>query len=83
MTWCGQENNHVPVPIYFRGTAGRPLLEIDSAKQKFSLELEQRPENMKVHLPICSSYDIIICYCGVKKFYFSSFSEQMVHEETN
>jgi hypothetical protein len=70
MTWCGQENNHVPVPINFRGTAGRPLLEIDSAKQKFSLELERRRENMKVHLPICSSYDIIICYCGVKKFYF-------------
>lgn len=35
------------------------LLDIDSAKEKFSLELKQRQENMKVIIPIFSSYDII------------------------
>lgn len=44
------------------------LLDIDSAKEKCSLELKQRQENMKVHMPICSSYDIILCYCCVQKY---------------
>ena len=44
------------------------LLDTDSAKEKLSLELKQRQENMKVHKPICSSYNIIICLCRVLKY---------------
>lgn len=50
------------------GNSSKPdsLLEIDSAKEKLSLELKQKQDKIKVLIPVCPSFDILFEYFFVQ-----------------
>ena len=50
--------------------------EIDSAKENLSLELKQRQEKMKVHMPIWSCSDIDISYFHAQQY--SNYSSYLL-----